>query len=145
MGGKEFWHNLFHGKILTMMWCHHTFANCFLLLFLITLPLSPYSLELQPRCHNIDNFLWHHSLAETQNMWHVFIACWKHMILQSQWNKYLYFSHGWNYQYASSNSCLAITSTFTLNPWERYELSYHLNYGLNITTTFLWQDDFSIK
>ena len=39
--------------------CHHIFVNPFLFLFLITLPLSPSLPQLQPRHHNIDNFLQH--------------------------------------------------------------------------------------
>ena len=37
--------------------CHHTFKNPFLLLFFITVPLSPSSPQVQPRQYNIDNFL----------------------------------------------------------------------------------------
>ena len=43
--------------------CHHTFENRFLFLFLITSPLSPSSPQLQPRHHNIDNFLRHHIIV----------------------------------------------------------------------------------
>ena len=43
--------------------CHHTFENLFLLPFLITLPLSPFSPQLQPRHYNIDNFRWHHIIV----------------------------------------------------------------------------------
>ena len=52
---KEKKHNIF----FTL--CHHTFENPFL--FLITLLLSTSSPQLQPRHHNIDNFLQHHIIV----------------------------------------------------------------------------------